>query len=773
MTKAARSRAERLDRWMRDHALPLWACAPRDPEGGFYEALDFNGAPMRMMNRRVRVQFRQIYVLSAASLLGLAPEGARIALQTLHVTRNRAWAKNGAPGWAHILGPDGTVIDDTRDAYDHAFALFAFAWLWRATGDPAARRAVDETLGFVDRALSARSGGFWETANNQDNNENLRRQNPHMHALEAFLALYEAFGDRDYLDRARQIFHLFAGRFYDWQNRCVIEYFDLDWRPAHPRMQRVEPGHMAEWVFLLREYERLAGDPVSAIADGLYEKLRIIGFDDDGRFLVDEMSLDGNLTKNTRRLWPQTEFIRASLAQFRTHGDERYRAEAIRALQDLENHYLATKLTGGWNDTFDLSGKRISQSMPVSTLYHIFGAFVFARDLLRRPTAENTLKSSATNSKVTGSAMSIDQSRATSRRITPVILAGGPGTRLWPVSTPETPKQFLRLVGERTLFQETLARVADDAVFEPAIVVSGERYGDVIAEQASAVDHLIEMVLLEPVARNSAPAIAAAAYAAAPDAHLLVMPADHLIRETALFHGLVEGAAAAAQRGAIVTFGITPTRPETGFGYIKAGAPLGEAGAFEVEAFVEKPTLETARAYIANGSYLWNSGMFLFEAAAMRAELERLAPEVAAAAAHAVAHADVKKGMSIRMLDAKHFGTAPSISIDYAVMEKTDRAAVCPAALTWSDIGGWDALADAQTADADGNHVDGPGALLNCANVFARSDSVKIAAIGLTNIVVVAAGDTILIADRGSVQSIREVADMLAKQMDTAKNPRF
>ncbi len=749
--------ADWFERWMREDALPLWAEAGRDAEGLFYEALRFDGTPDRDRVRRVRVQFRQIYVFSAAKLLGLREDGADIALRAFDATRARAWAPDGKPGWAHLLGPDGAVVDATRDAYDQAFALMALAWAWRATAEPRVKAAVEETLAFVDEDLAARSGGWWEAVRSDAPGRGpaLRRQNPHMHALEAMLALYEAFGDRDYLDRARQIFHLFAGRFFDWSDRVVIEYFDLDWRPAPAARQRVEPGHMAEWVYLIREYERLTGERVAAIADPLFERSRALGLDPTRRFLRDELDVSGRPTKNSRRLWPQTEHAKAALTQYRASGDGAALDCAVEAISALREVYLAAEVDGGWRDAFDLDGALVARDMPASTFYHVFGLFALARDLLRRaPPRRLSVERSAA------------MADAESLRVTPVILAGGVGSRLWPLSTPERPKQFLPLAGGGTLFQETLGRLGEPALFGPAVVVANARHGATIASQAEAAGAPLERLILEPVARNSAPAIAAAAYSVAPETLLLVAPADHLIRETALFHGIVENAAAAAANGAIVTFGVTPTRPETGFGYIRAGAPLGAASAFAVEAFVEKPDLETARSYLASGAYLWNSGMFLFRAGDLRAELERLAPEVSRAAEAAVrdgAETEIA-GARALALDEARFAEAPSISIDYAVMEKTERAAVCPAALTWSDIGSWDALADARPADAAGNHAEGAIALIDCRNVFALSEGVKVAAIGLENVVVVTSGDTVLIADRASAQKVREAAKALSEK---------
>ena len=350
--------------------------------------------------------------------------------------------------------------------------------------------------------------------------------------------------------------------------------------------------------------------------------------------------------------------------------------------------------------------------------------------------------------------------------IVPAILAGGRGSRLWPLSSAERPKQFLALNSERTLLQETLLRVADPAHFAPPIIGCHERYGALAAEQARAVSDAGATLILEPEPKNSAPAAAAAAQAALsqdPDALVLIMPADHVIRETALFRQITAGATEAAKRGRIVTFGIAPTRPETGYGYIRCGEPLGYSGAFAAEAFVEKPDLATAQDYLATGAYLWNSGMFLFRARDFLEELARLQPLMHEAAVRAVENAAraSENGLSTLRLDPAAFSDCPSDSIDFAVMEKTDRAVVCPAALTWSDIGSWDALAAAQRVDAQGNTALGPATLLDCEQVYALSDGVKIAALGLRDLVVVASGDTVLIADRSATQRVREIAERI------------
>ncbi|MEO1329358.1 MAG: AGE family epimerase/isomerase [Pseudomonadota bacterium] len=621
-----------FEEWMVERALPLWSTRGIDRAGAFHEKLDFSGAPHASAIRRVRVQFRQIYVYSAASLLGLCKGGDALAFRAFERVRELAWSPDGRPGWVHLLTPEGAVHDAKRDAYDQAFSLLGLAWLHRAHPDPSVKRAIDETVAFVDENFAARSGGWWETvdqdARTARGETQLRRQNPHMHALEAMLTLYESTGDRSFLDRAREIYHLFAARFYDWPSNVIIEYFDADWRPASRARQRIEPGHMAEWVFLIREYERLTGENVDAIADPLYAKTIELGLDPSGRFLIDELMLDGSPSKRTRRLWPQTEYLKATLSQYRAKGDEALRQKGDKILTDLIEEYLSGEdlVPGGWIDAFDLEGGRVAKDMPASTLYHLFPAFVMARDLLARRSRRRCAARAATLASESGAQPQPAAQAPEGPHITPIILAGGRGSRLWPLSKPETPKQFLELISDRSMFQETLARVSDPETFKAPVVVCQADQAATACAQAAAIGVDLAGVIVEPEARNSAPAIIAAAIDAHrrdKDAILLATPADHAIRETALFSQLFANAVSAALDGAIVTFGITPTRPETGYGYIRAGAPLGVAGAFEVAEFVEKPDLAAARAFLATGAYLWNSGLLLFRAEDFLEEVRR------------------------------------------------------------------------------------------------------------------------------------------------------
>lgn len=353
-------------------------------------------------------------------------------------------------------------------------------------------------------------------------------------------------------------------------------------------------------------------------------------------------------------------------------------------------------------------------------------------------------------------------------KIHPVVLAGGVGSRLWPLSRPERPKQFLPLVGPRTLLQDTLLRLQDPALFAPATVIVHERYAAEAAAQCAAVGVELEALVLEPAPRSSGPPVAVAALRAAaadPNRLAMILPADHLIQDPAAFRAATARAAEVARAGLLTTFGIEATRPETGYGYIRAGAAVPGTAGRVVDAFVEKPDRETAEAYVASGAYFWNSGMFLFRAQDMVVEFSRHAPEMLAAAEAALLRARAVDGGLL--LDAEAFGRAPSRSIDYAVMEKTDRAAVAPGAFPWSDIGAWDTVADMaaaapdapETADADGNVAVGRTALIETQGVYARGEGIFVAAIGVEDLVIVATPDAVLVTRKASSQKVREAAD--------------
>ena len=343
------------------------------------------------------------------------------------------------------------------------------------------------------------------------------------------------------------------------------------------------------------------------------------------------------------------------------------------------------------------------------------------------------------------------------QRVQPVLLSGGSGTRLWPLSREMYPKQFLPLVGDDTMLQATWKRIAPLASLPP-IVVANESHRFLAAEQLRVLDVSNPAILLEPVGRNTAPAIAAAALqamAAGGDPLLLVLPSDHVIADAQAFRAAVVLASAAAEQGALVTFGIVPTGAETGFGYIQA-AP-GE-GVRKVLRFVEKPDASTAQGYVDAGGYYWNSGMFLFRASRYLQELERLRPDILAATRTAFAAA-TRDGDFIR-LDKDAFATCPSESIDYAVMEKTDAAMVLPVDIGWNDVGSWSALWDVAARDADGNACRGDVIAIDSRNSYAHARRL-VALVGVDDLVVVETDDAVLVAHKDRVQQVKEVVAQL------------
>ena len=337
--------------------------------------------------------------------------------------------------------------------------------------------------------------------------------------------------------------------------------------------------------------------------------------------------------------------------------------------------------------------------------------------------------------------------------IVPVILSGGSGTRLWPLSREAYPKQFLPLVGDETMLQETWRRVAGQTPHAP-IFVGNHDHRFMIAEQLREAGAAPAATILEPFGRNTAPAIAIAALEATADGAdplLLVLPSDHVVGEVAAFHAAVREDAEAAAAGRMVTFGIVPAAPETGYGYIKAEAGTGVR---KVERFVEKPDAATAQAYVASGDYYWNSGMFLFRASRYLEELGTLAPAMLAASRAALAAAT--RDDDFVRLDAEAFAACPSDSIDYAVMEKTAHAAVVALDAGWNDVGSWTALWDVSPQDDSGNAHHGDVIAVDCRNTYAHGQRL-IALVGLEDVVVVETDDAILVGHKGRMQQVKEV----------------
>ena len=359
----------------------------------------------------------------------------------------------------------------------------------------------------------------------------------------------------------------------------------------------------------------------------------------------------------------------------------------------------------------------------------------------------------------------------TGSKIVPVILAGGSGTRLWPISRDSLPKQFLGLGAARTFYQETLLRLPEAGanVADP-IVVTSDDFRFFARRQAAEVG-IDATVVLEPARRDSAAAMIVAARIAqqrhGDDCLVLALAADHLVPDAATFRSACLTAARVAAEGYIVTFGITPTEPRTSYGYIKPGAPLGATGGFKVERFVEKPDSATAEGYVAEG-YLWNSGNFIFPAALMIAEAEKFEPEIAAGALASVAAATEDLGF-IRLGKAAFLAT-PAKSIDYAVLERTERAAVIEGRFAWSDIGSWDAVRELGTPSEDGNVTFGPVSLLDSRNAFVHSEGPLVTGIGLDGFTVIASDDAILVMPTDRSQDVKHLVAGLKKEKRNEAN---
>ena len=345
--------------------------------------------------------------------------------------------------------------------------------------------------------------------------------------------------------------------------------------------------------------------------------------------------------------------------------------------------------------------------------------------------------------------------------IIPIILSGGAGTRLWPLSWGDHPKQFLSLISDKTMIQETLLRLDGLETGNP-IISCGEGHRFLVAQQIGEITNKKPVILLEPMAKNTAPAIAAACCAAMKqdkDAVVVVLPSDHVIADVKAFQNAVKVAALNAEKGYLVTFGIVPTFPSTGYGYVKAAGSETD-GAFTLERFVEKPCLEKAQEYLASGEYAWNSGMFVFKASSFLEELKTHNPEMAALSIEAFEKASVETDF-IR-LDKDSFGKIKGDSIDYAVMEKTTKGKVVKLNAGWDDVGSWSALYDISKKDGNMNVIKGNDVIvLDTTSSYIRGGKRTIATIGLDDVVIVDSDDALLVAAKGKIQDVKKVAEII------------
>ena len=372
---------DRLTGWYVASALPLWARAAADASGAFYESLDFSGAPVTGQARRVRVQCRQIHTFTGAALHGWLPDGEEIAAKGFKRLIDTACPGDAARGCVHIIDDAGAVVDQKRDLYDQAFLLLACAARIKASSDPAARDTAERTLAFLDRELKSPRGGYLE----DDRRTTPRRQNPHMHLFEATMALHDATGEAAHLARARAIEQLFNARFLDRNHGVLREFFADDWTLDPERGAAVEPGHMAEWTFLLDRFEALTGEDRDEEKRLLFRAATGMTAPGDAPFLPNCVTLGAARTSGARRLWPQTEALKAALT-FAANGEDAAAKLATALIDAIFDSYLDQEISGLWQDEFDAGGRPVAKDVPASILYHLHEAVSCAAECRHRLT---------------------------------------------------------------------------------------------------------------------------------------------------------------------------------------------------------------------------------------------------------------------------------------------------------------------------------------------------------------------------------------------------
>jgi mannose/cellobiose epimerase-like protein (N-acyl-D-glucosamine 2-epimerase family) len=357
--------------WTRDMALPFWATVGVDAaRGGFHERLDLEGRPVLDVPKRLMVQGRQLYVYCNAALLDWFPEGRQLADRCVAYMIEKFYGADGKPGWIYSLDPDGGIGNPLRDSYAHAFALFGLSWYYRLTGDTQVIPIIDATIAYLDDAFATKDGGYRDAVPPPDT---IRRQNPHMHLFEAFIALTEAIGGAHYLAHATEMFELFASRFFQAPSGALCEYMDDALAPLPGTKGRIcEPGHHYEWIWLLRRYQKLSGRDVESYCAALYRHADQYGWDRAG-FIVDALDFSGNVLAHSRRSWPHSEGAKANIIEGEA-GRPGCDQKAAQCLARLTDTFLVRPIPAGWIDHVGADGAPMVDFMPASTLYHVFGA---------------------------------------------------------------------------------------------------------------------------------------------------------------------------------------------------------------------------------------------------------------------------------------------------------------------------------------------------------------------------------------------------------------